>query len=171
MDCEPTASELWRRRGVMAGLAGVIVVGGAGLHRRWSEPDSSGGRFDVRALFGSDSPASVMQRWRIVAVHPIHMGAIPVVMETADGRRYQVDVLRRDPQGPRAVADTERLSLYVQNQGHGATATDEEQGLGVMALASVLRTREAEGAAIPELLTLRERMARHPEGAFGVALR
>jgi hypothetical protein len=102
----------------------------------------------------------------VVAIHRPHLGAIPIVMRAGSGALFQVDVLARDPAGPAGIADTETLSLFLANQGDGATATDETQGLCVMALAG----RLAEVERAPELLTLRERTAKHPEGSFGVPL-
>jgi hypothetical protein len=101
----------------------------------------------------------------------VRFGAIPIVLATDDGRRYQVDVLARDDDGPPGVANTEHFSLYVANQGDGEMPTDEEQGLGAIALARALAEHEARAQQLPELLTLRQRMAEHDGAAFGVALR
>jgi hypothetical protein len=102
----------------------------------------------------------------VVAIHSPHYGAIPIVLRTDDGVLFQVDVLARDPKGPTGIADTPHLSLFLANRGDGATATDEAQGLSVMTLAARLGDLEP----MPELLTLRERNLRHPEGSFGVPL-
>lgn len=101
----------------------------------------------------------------------MHLGAIPVVLATASGQRYQVDVLARDPAGPPGVANTERLSLFIVNSrasdgAAGRRTTDEEQGLGAMMLAQAL------GDATPPagLLDHGERRRRHPRGAFALPL-
>jgi hypothetical protein len=154
----------------MAGAGAVVVAAGV-VATRWL-----GGRSSVRldpdvaALFEGLTPGTRLDRWTLEAVHPVTLGAVPVVMATQDGRRFQVDVLARDPQGPASVASTAHLSLFVQNQGDGSTRTDEEQGLGAMVLADALRQRENAGAPIPELLTLDERHRRHPDGSFGVPI-
>lgn len=98
------------------------------------------------------------------------MGAIPVVLRTDAGLRFQVDVLRRDRRGGGrlGVANTETFSPYLANRGDGRTATDEDQGLGAMALAEVLARREAACAPAPALLTMDERRARHPVGGYSV---
>ena len=122
----------------------------------------------VRAMFGRLGPGDVVGTCTIVSVHDVLMGAVPVVLETRRGHRFQVDVLRRDlgKRSPAGVANTRAYSLYLSNGGSGGTKTREEIGLGVMALASALRGRAA--AAPGELLTLRERHARFPEGWFVV---
>jgi hypothetical protein len=124
----------WRRR-TLLGATGAALVGAAfGVHAWWT-------RAPAAPLGDALAVGSAIDRWTVVAVHPVNCGAVPVVLATADGRRYQVDLLARDPSGPAGVANTERLSLFVANQGDGRTATDEEQGLGAMALAEHLRAR------------------------------
>ena len=151
------------RRTVMAGLSVGVAAVAVGVHRwRASGPEAQ--------LFAELLPGTTLDRWTIVAVHPVKLGAIPVVLATADGSRFQVDVMARDPHGPPGVAETEHLSLYVRNSGDGQTATDEEQGLGAMSLARALRAREAETSSAPGLLTLAERHRQHPDGSFGVPL-
>lgn len=95
-------------------------------------------------------------RGTVEAVLPITAGAVPVVMRTPAGVRFQVDVLRRDPDGPAAVAETGRLGLYIANKGDGRTPTDEAQAHAARALASWLAERDADG---PELLGWRARAA------------
>ena len=123
------------------------------------------------SAFPSLVPGQAIDRWTVVRVHPLHLGAVPVVLETESGKRYQVDVLARDPAGPEGVASTEALSLYVvdvqaERQTDGSRPTDEEQGLGAMVLAQALKTETAPSG----LLTLAERQQQHPRGSFGVPL-
>ncbi len=152
------------RRTVVAGLC----VAGAGLAAAVVVP-RLGDSLDAPAL-GSIAPGASLQRWTVVAVHPVTLGALPIVLETDTGHRYQVDVLARDPEGPSGVADTEHFSLYVSNRGDGSSPTDEDQGLGAMALASALRDHERSADTLPSLLTLRQRNEQHPKGSFGVPL-
>lgn len=104
------------------------------------------------------------------AALPVRAGALPVVMRTPGGERFLVDVLARDPRGPAGVADTAKLSLFIANQGDGATRTDEAQAHAARALAGWLAEREgaapAESSTLPLLLTHRERQRAHPEGVF-----
>lgn len=108
-------------------------------------------------------------RWRVVAVHPVKLGAVPVVIESAQGRRFQIDVLRRDrhPQARRGVAETRHYALFLVNQGRGNTPTREEDGLGLLWLAALLRPREHR-VRPAALLTQRERVRMHPRGRFDV---
>ncbi len=106
-------------------------------------------------------------RWRIVSVLPVKLGAVPVILETRRGVRFQVDILRRDRgQGAkRGIAETRRYALYLANLGRGMKPTREEHGLGLIWLAALLRSCERRHAP-PALLTLRERLTRHPGGRF-----
>jgi hypothetical protein len=121
-------------------------------------------------VFADARPGTRVGPCTIVAVHPLHFGAVPIVLETSAGRRYQVDVLARDPGGPDGVASTSRLSLFVANGGNGRTDTDEEQGLGVMALGDLLGASDRSGVELPALLTMQQRRASHSDGAYGVPL-
>ena len=105
--------------------------------------------------------------YSVVAVHEMHLGAIPVVIENASGRRFQVDVMRRVAGSPAAPASTNALSFYLANEGNGSKKSREVLGLGAMALASAVAVR---GGTIPaELLSMTERNARFPGGNFAVA--
>ncbi len=108
-------------------------------------------------------------RWRVVAVHAVKLGAVPVVLEGPQGRRFQVDVLRRDrhPQARRGVAETRHYALFLVNNGRGNTPTAEEDGLGLLWLAAMLRPREHR-VRPAQLLTQRERVRMHPRGRFDV---
>ena len=122
---------------------------------------------DVARFLGDVRAGARIDRWTVEAVHPVRMGAVPIVLRTESGARFQVDVLRRD-ETVRGIAETETLSLFLANRGDGATATDEEQGLGAMALAEAIARSEAQGATMPPLLTMRERRAEYPLGGYSV---
>ena len=113
----------------------------------------------VRAAYPSLQPGQRIDRWTMVELLDPKRGEIPLVLATAVGERFRVDVLRRD-EAALGVANTTALSLYLCNQGKGRQATREEHGLGVMALARALE----DGSATPRipLLTLRERNRRFP---------
>lgn len=119
----------------------------------------------VLGLFNGLRVGSKVADCTIVAIHDIHMGAIPVILETGSGRRFQVDVLRRDAQGkgPAGVASARSFELFVANRGTGGSKTREDQGLAIRALAESL-----EGSAPRSLLTLRQRNSRFPRGGFAV---
>jgi hypothetical protein len=101
-------------------------------------------------------------------VGELRCGTIPVVLRDPAGRRFQVDVARRELGGPAGIAGTRRLSLYLANGGSGRTPTEEAHGLAVMALAYRLRRLERAGTRWPDLLSIRERTARHPGGAYQI---
>ena len=148
---------------VPLGLLGLGLVARGWLGRGSGSVEAS--------AFPSIVPGRTLDRWTVVRVHPLHLGAVPVVLQTESGQRYQVDVLARDPAGPAGVASTAALSLYVvdvqaDRQTDGSRPTDEEQGLGAMVLAQALQTEPAPSG----LLTLAQRQQQHPRGSFGVPL-
>lgn len=166
MSSSPPPPALRRRHWLVIVPAGLVAVGVA-AYRFWP----SGGDAAQEVTLASIVAGQSIGRWTVVRVGPMHMGAIPVVLETHESQRYQIDVLARDPGGPRGVAETERLSLFVVNShtsdsDAGQRPTDEEQGLGAIALAGAL-AREVPPAG---LLTMQQRLDRHPDGSFGVAL-
>lgn len=101
------------------------------------------------------------------AVLAAHAGAVPVVLRTPEGERFQVDVLRKDPRGPGGVAETAHFALFIANRGDGATPTDEAQAHAARALAGWIAAREGEASPL-ELLSFRERQRAHPEGVFSL---
>lgn len=122
-------------------------------------------------LFGERLVAGTsLGRGFIEAVLPLTAGAVPVVMRTPQGERFQVDILRKDPGGPAGVADTARLSLFVVNRGDGATRTHEAQAHAARSLAGWLAAREtaASVASLGELLSHPERQRAHPAGVFSL---
>lgn len=137
---------------------------------------------DVASLFGDLAPGALVGGHTIVSVHAPVGGAIPVVLRTAEGKTFQLDVLRRSEgtsassipgtsprlagadshfDDERSVATSKHFAVSVCNGGDGGHATDEEQAHAAIALADVLARNEARGARPPSsLLTLREREAR-----------
>jgi len=183
----------WDRRQFLSGLtaAGVQIatplVGAAARRVRAAAPDTPAPAppapptparpapappavLPDGALHGLEAilpPGQRFGRWRIAAVHAVKLGAVPLVLETRHGERFQVDILRRDGATParRGIAETRHYALYLANVGRGTTPTPEEHGLGVMWLAALLRKRERR-VAPPALLTLRDRLGRFPDGRF-----
>lgn len=162
----------------LAGEGASGAEGSAGASALRAEPGSVAPG-SVRATAVRDGEAHALQellpqglrfgRWRVVAVHPVKHGAVPVVLACRDGRRFQVDVLRRDrhPQAKRGIGETRHYALFLANNGRGNTPTNEEQGQGLLWLAALLRPRESRlrpGA----LLTQRERVRMFPRGRFDV---
>ena len=155
----------WTRRAAIVGSGAAVVVLGVGAHYL-----STAAASEPPPDLGAIAAGAKLDRWTVVAVHPVRFGAIPVVLQTHKGRRYQIDILARDPDGPPGVANTERFSLYIANQGNGDSPTDEDEGLGAIALGRALADHEARATTLPELLTLAQRNAKHDGSAFGVPL-
>jgi hypothetical protein len=129
------------------------------------EPDAA-----VKELFGDLAVGGgPVGDYRVERVCGVYLGAIPVVMSTATGLRFQVDVLRRDDGGPRGIANTDRLSLFLANRGGGSQQTDEQQGLAIIALRDALSARE-NSAEVQNLLTFDERRRAFREGVFSVQM-
>jgi hypothetical protein len=133
--------------------------------RGWFSPNQ-----DVRAFLGPLKEGASLWRWRIAEVHDVRCGALPIVLQSPSGETFQVDVLRREAGliAVDGVASTAHLSLYVVNGGNGRRRTNEEQGLGAIALALSLAAREKQVSQLPRLLTLRERSRHFPDGPYGV---
>lgn len=117
-------------------------------------------------------PGQRFGRWRVVEVLPVKLGAVPVVLESRRGERFQVDILRRDrsTRARRGLAETREYSLFLLNRGLGDTPTQEDHGLAVLWLAALLRPRERALGPVA-LLTQRERTQRFPRGKFNALVR
>ncbi len=101
----------------------------------------------------------------IEAVLPVAHGAVPVVLRTREGERFQVDILRRDPRGPTGVAETTHLSIFIVNHGNGDAPSVADQVHAARGLAAWLTAHDVCG---PDLLSHRERIHGHPEGVFSL---
>jgi len=165
------------RRTVLAAVgigAGVAATGAIGSKVTGSNGDTRPRHLPppqdaaVAELFGELNEGARIGRWTVKRVYGVHLGAIPVVLQPDAGEAFQVDLLRRDADGPAGVGNTPSLSLYVANRGDGAAPTTEENGLGAMTLANALAERERAGAQVPSLMTMRERLASYPDGIYSV---
>ncbi|MCY1058376.1 hypothetical protein [Nannocystis sp. SCPEA4] len=123
---------------------------------------------------GSSSTAPLAElvgrtgEWRVEQVMPLTAGAVPVLMRTPKGQRFQVDLMRAEAEGPRAVAHAGELALYLANGGGGDRPSTAEEVQGARVLAERLTQLAAErGApAIAGLLTLSERLAGHSQAVL-----
>jgi hypothetical protein len=104
---------------------------------------------------------------RVVAVHPVHFGALPVILEHGDAR-FQVDVFRRDSSGAAGVVETEELSLFIRNGGDGSADTGRTRELGARALGIALEQHGAAASLGAALLTFRQRSQQFPGGIYDV---
>ena len=92
----------------------------------------------------------------VMSVTRTEDGAVAVQLADAAGRRFEVELLGRDPLTP-GVAHAGPLGVYMNNRGRGTKATVEEHGLAAMTLAGRLAQRAASGSSLPELPTLSQR--------------
>ncbi len=153
------------RRGAVgvlgAGAAATLVLtrgaqasaapGAGSSARAAGGPAASRGQASpLRRLLAPLNEGEVLDRWRLVALRETPGEAAAVVLEDAEGRRFQVDICAASAGAPRGPAETERFSLYLANGGDGALASLEDHGLAAMALAEIVRTNEAD--AEPNLL-------------------
>lgn len=144
---------------VGAGASGLVVASAVARSPRTVSippPNCEPSVADLHDLVGRE-----LGSYRVVSVGPIDRGGIPLVMTTAAGVSFRVDVLRVDPaDGGAGIGAVGSVSVYLRNGGDGRTATDEEQGLGAMAAAEELLRRERAGWRPPSaLLTRGEREA------------
>lgn len=106
--------------------------------------------------------------WRVEQVMPLVAGAVPVLLRAPTGQRMQVDLMRAEASGPRAVAQVGELALYVANGGEGERPSASLEAQGAQVLAGLLSRLTAERGAprIAGLLTLSERLASHREAVL-----
>ena len=112
------------------------------------------------------SPGMQLGGCTLEEIQAPRMGALPLILSTAEGTRFQIDVMRRAAGGPEGVANTASLALFIHNGGVGHSPTAEAEGLGAMALASFLAARDEALAA--SLLTFDQRRGRFPTGCYNV---
>lgn len=155
----PKVTLLGRRKVLVAlgAAAGASALAGCALRPR-----------PATGLAAALPAGAPLGRWEVEQVLAPVAGAIPVRMRAPGGQRFHVDILRRDPQGPRGVAETRTLALYLANRGDGGTPSAELEAGGARILGMYLAGLEARGALpeVPGLLTLSQRHAAHPDGVF-----
>lgn len=165
-----------RRRFLTAAAVGAGVIGTGALgvvmakrgHKVVSQNGPPAPNADVNALFGPLARNGQLKDWTVENIYGVYLGAIPVILRHRGGKAFQVDVLKRDLGGPQGVGNTNSLSLFVANTGDGTQRTDENQGLGAMALASYLAKRDGSATRVGSLLTLTQRHQQHPNGSYSV---
>lgn len=110
--------------------------------------------------FLADLSGKKLGPYAVQSVGAIDRGGVPVILANANGEAFRVDVLRAEPLGNPGIGVASTVSVYLRNGGDGRTVTDEERGLGAMALAKELARRSRKGEKPPAaLLTMSERAA------------
>jgi hypothetical protein len=118
----------------------------------------------VRAFLGPVAVGTAVGAWSVAAVYGPFRGALPLILAHPDGRRAQVDLLRRDDASPPGVAAAPAGHLYLVNagRGHAATPPDLED-----AIAALARALPGDGAELP-LVSHAERRRAFPGGVYVV---
>jgi hypothetical protein len=144
-------------------LAVLGVAAGASLGGCAIRPKPTRG--PLAALVGPIGPQGT---WRVEQVLPVVAGAIPVLLRAPDGGKFQVDVLKAEAGGPRAVAQVGPLALCIANRGDGATPSAEAEALGARLLAARIEqvTGETGWPEVHGLMTLSERLAAHRQAVL-----
>ncbi|MEM6962059.1 MAG: hypothetical protein AAF550_10005 [Myxococcota bacterium] len=119
-----------------------------------------------------------LRDWFVERVHPLHYGAVPIVLVHRSGARAQVDALRfrtdrmgEPSSGIQGIAQTKMFRLFLANGGNGAQPTRESSGLAVMFLAEVLKRIESRAPGcvdVTSLLSFEERQIRFPRAKFRI---
>lgn len=149
------------RRKLLAALGAVISASAVGACAFRPKTSTDAGA----PLAGLVGPAGA---WRVEQVMPLVAGAVPVLMRTPEGKRFQVDLMRADPVGPQPVAQAAGLALYLANGGAGETPSVEAEAQGARVLAGLLAQVETQGGlpAIAGMLTLSERLSAHRQAVL-----
>ena len=163
--------------------AAMISAGAAGLTagRRLAHP-SSAARAAKASLDGFVSRKAMVRvaslptaadlvpaldSVRVVAVHPITGGALPIVLEHMD-QKFQVDIFRRDPTGVPGVVEVGEVSLFIHNEGDGSVDTGRVRELAARSLIPALADFQTRASLPAGLLTLADRERDHSGQAFNV---
>jgi hypothetical protein len=159
-----------------AAIATVPRTGQASAQPRVPPPDASEDEAGARLLqrvgrstrFLGLTPGLALGAWTILDVRA-HAQAIALVVRAPEGDAYQVDVLAREPDRD-GIAQSEQYSVFLVNEGDGATASHESHGRGALAIGHYLRWAEANlDETPPRLATLSERLRTAPDGEFKIA--
>lgn len=137
------------RRRVLAGVPGAILLPLASRVAMAGERGRSEG-------FAGLAPETQVGSCRVLHVSPVARGGRVILMRGPGGERFELEVLLRDPEGPRPPGESQKFAVFVRNAGNGSVDTNEDHGLAAMSLAAHLRTCEA-SVDHTGLLTLRER--------------
>ncbi len=109
---------------------------------------------DVIGMLGPLRVGHSIEGFRIHAIYEDDDGCVPVLLESAEGVRFRVDVLRRSDDDPSPLATTPTLAFYLCGM-RGGSPTPEACVRAIRALASALS--EAAAKPPPWLLSMRQR--------------
>ncbi|MCC6527337.1 MAG: hypothetical protein IT373_32105 [Polyangiaceae bacterium] len=159
---------------VSASLATVAATGSivaastsASSHPRVADAPGTAARAqDAARAVAPLAAGGALGPWSVRRVGPFERGALEVELDGPAGS-FTLEVMRRDGALPqRAPGMTRHFVVLVKNRGDGATPTDEDQGLGAMALAEVVAANE-EHVDRRGFLSQAERLNAHRERLLG----
>jgi hypothetical protein len=156
---------LTRRALIEASLAGAVttaVIATSGIGHAAPPTDAAASTGEPLGL----RPGLRLGSWTVLDVRLDGL-AIALVVRGPEGEPYQLDVLARDPERP-GVAESERYSIFLVNEGDGATQSDEQRARGALAVGHYLRWAEEQLPQGPDLVTMNERMQSDPDGIYRV---
>ena len=99
--------------------------------------------------------------WIVREIGAVRTGAVPITLTHREtGENLLLEACQRG-MGHTPVAQSAQFDLYLVNQGAGNVRTDREHVLAARALAGALDRLPS--SALPDVLTMADRAARHPE--------
>lgn len=125
---------------------GVCVVSRAASCTPAPAPAGAGTAADETALWaflGHVAPGMSLGTWSIVQVTPPRGGALVVTLRPAGGTDLELAVTRLVPDGPRPLARTASLAVFLAGPGPAGAITPPESLEAAAALAAALAAREA----------------------------
>jgi len=149
--------------GAAVAIAPALAHGGAGTSDRQPQKALNSCSSLVSALIHPLEAGAALGDWTIERVGELHAGACTLEV-SHQGALFFLDICSKDDGlgAPRPPARSSRCDLFIANEGDGSTVTIEQQGLFAMAMAEVVRGNEM-GMDLSAMLTLRQRLAQHPE--------
>ena len=133
-------------------LLGGSVVGAAAV--------AAGGKLSAQRPKAATSQTR-LDSWKVAEIGQIQLGAVPITVANGNtGERITFEVCRKGSVRT-PIATSAHYDLYVANGGTGNTPSQREHVLVGRALSQ--RLDRTIGAAPSGLLTMDDRLARHPE--------
>jgi hypothetical protein len=128
---------------------GVCLVSRAATCTTATAPASARTAAEETALWaflGPVAPGMSLRTWSITQVYPPRTGAIVVAMRTASGPDLELAVTRLTPDGPRPLARTAHLAVFLAAPVPADSPTPPEALEAAAALAEALAARETVGS-------------------------
>ncbi len=125
------------------------------------QPAEDNSPWSLVAPFSADMEVGL--GWRVASISEVKRGAAVLTLRHQEGRQAQVHLCRR--QGvPRGLAYTDKLDMFLMNDGDGQQQTHEDIGRVVKTVAAWVRRSEQTAGPVPtapQLLTHSTRVRRY----------